>query len=396
MSSTAAVVEAPPDTDPPPPTPPTKLQKLKAFCVTNSLLLGILLSILLALAYPKLGAVYLAPKVTATYICVIYIFLLSGISLKTKELVNALSNWKFNAVVQVFSLGVVSGLTFLLCKLLLAMNATSQNLAEGLTITACLPMTINMVIVLTKSSGGDEASAVFNAAFGNLLGVFLTPLLVLAYLGDDSSIDFLTVLFKLGVRVLLPLFVGQIIQFFFVKIKQFVADNKFYFKKSQEFALVFIVYTVFCKNFYDDGTTSSASDVGATTEEVIIMIVIIAFWIIVLMILSWITFYFLYRDCPTLRVFALFGCSHKTIAMGIPLITALYETSPKLALYTLPILVWHPTQLILGSLLAPRLSKWVEDEKGRLNLEDDGFTKKRGSESEQFTIDVGEEENNVL
>jgi predicted Na+-dependent transporter len=97
--------------------------------------------------------------------------------------------------------------------------------------------------------------------------VFLTPLLVLAYLGDDSSIDFLTVLFKLGVRVLLPLFVGQIIQFFFVKIKQFVADNKFYFKKSQEFALVFIVYTVFCKNFYDDGTTSSASDVGATTEE---------------------------------------------------------------------------------------------------------------------------------
>ena len=56
------------------------------------------------------------------------------------------------------------------------------------------------------------------------------------------------------------------------------------------------------------------------------MIVIIAFWIIVLMILSWITFYFLYRDCPTLRVFALFGCSHKTIAMGIPLITALYET----------------------------------------------------------------------
>ena len=95
---------------------------------------------------------------TATYICVIYIFLLSGISLKTKELVNALSNWKFNAVVQVFSLGVVSGLTFLLCKLLLAMNATSQNLAEGLTITACLPMTINMVIVLTKSSGGDEAS----------------------------------------------------------------------------------------------------------------------------------------------------------------------------------------------------------------------------------------------
>ena len=78
------------------------------------------------------------------------------------------------------------------------------------------------------------------------------------------------------------------------------------------------------------------------------------------MVLAWATFFLLYRDCPTLRVFALFGCTHKTIAMGIPLITALYENSEKLALYTLPILIWHPTQLILGSLLAPRLEKWVE------------------------------------
>ena len=62
--------------------------------------------------------------------------------------------------------------------------------------------------------------------------------------------------------------------------------------------------------------------------------------------------------------------------MGIPLITATYETSEKLALYTLPILVWHPTQLILGSLLAPRLSDWVEREKERLGLEGNGFTKK--------------------
>ncbi|GMH69454.1 hypothetical protein TL16_g05163, partial [Triparma laevis f. inornata] len=381
--------------------PPTKLQKLKTFCITNSLLLGILVSILLALAYPKLGAVYLAPQITATWICVIYIFLLSGISLKTKELVNALANWRFNAVVQVFSLGVVSGLTYLLTRFLLVINATSTNLAEGLVITSCLPMTINMVIVLTKSAGGDEASAVFNAAFGNLLGVFLTPALVLAYLGESDSINFLNVLFKLGVRVLLPLAVGQVIQFFFIKVKDFVNENKFYFKKSQEFALIFIVYTVFCKNFYDDGTEDDDSDsIGATTGEVIIMIVIIALWIIVLMCLSWVTFYGLYRNYPTLRVFALFGCSHKTIAMGIPLITALYETSPKLALYTLPILVWHPTQLILGSLLAPRLVKWVEGEKERLNLEDDGFTKKNDrprSEEEQFTIEErGEGENNVL
>mmetsp|Transcript_9937 Transcript_9937/g.19819 ORF Transcript_9937/g.19819 Transcript_9937/m.19819 type:complete len:412 (+) Transcript_9937:361-1596(+) len=361
---------------------PTRSEKVKAFMIANSLLLGILCAIGIAAAYPKLGAVYLAPKITATYICVIYIFLLSGISLKTRELVNALKNYKFNAAVQVFNLMVVSSLTYALTRFLLGIEATSDNLAEGLVITSCLPMTINMVIVLTKSSGGDEASAVFNAAFGNLLGVFVTPPLVLMYLGESDDINFTTVLFKLSVRVLLPLAVGQIIQFFLPKIKEFVQKHKFRFKKSQEFALIFIVYTVFCNTVYDDGENDDEGQVGASTGEVFLMIAIILVWIIVIMSLAWLTFFVLYKDSPTLRVFALYGCSHKTIAMGIPLITAMYETSEKLALYTLPILVWHPTQLILGSLLAPRLSDWVEREKERLGLEDDGFTKKEKEEEE--------------
>jgi L-cystine uptake protein TcyP (sodium:dicarboxylate symporter family) len=56
------------------------------FLITNSLLIGIVGSIGLAAAYPPLGAVYLAPQITATYIAVMYIFLLSGISLKSSEL----------------------------------------------------------------------------------------------------------------------------------------------------------------------------------------------------------------------------------------------------------------------------------------------------------------------
>ena len=147
---------------------------------------------------------------------------------------------------------------------------------------------------------------------------------------------------------------------------------------------------MFCYTFYDDGENDDdEGQVGASTGEVFLMIGIILVWIIVIMLLAWLTFFLLYKDYPTLRVFALYGCSHKTIAMGIPLITAMYETSEKLALYTLPILVWHPTQLILGSLLAPRLSDWVEREKERLGLEDDGFTKRE--EIGKLVDDKGDE-----
>ena len=139
-----------------------------------------------------------------------YIFLLSGISLKSRELLNALTDYKFNICVQVFSFMVVSSLTYGLTRIMLVASITSGNLADGLTICSCLPMTINMVIVLTKSSGGDEASAVFNAAFGNMIGVFITPFLVLMYLGQSGGIDVGSVFGKLAVRVIAPIFVGQV------------------------------------------------------------------------------------------------------------------------------------------------------------------------------------------
>ena len=43
--------------------------------------------------------------------------------------------------------------------------------------------------------------------------------------------------------------------------------------------------------------------------------------------------------------------------MGVPLIGAIY---PGRGLYLLPLLVWHPAQLVVGSFLAPKLAAWVD------------------------------------
>jgi sodium/bile acid cotransporter 7 len=37
-------------------------------------------------------------------------------------------------------------------------------------------------------------------------------------------------------------------------------------------------------------------------------------------------------------------------------------------LYTLPLLIWHPMQLVVGSFLAPKLLVWVKAEKERLGI----------------------------
>jgi solute carrier family 10 (sodium/bile acid cotransporter), member 7 len=90
-----------------------------------------------------------------------------------------------------------------------------------------------------------------------------------------------------------------------------------------------------------------------------------------LMLLAWYSLKFAFPNEPRLRVMGLFGCTHKTVAVGVPLINAIYEGNASLGLYTLPLLIWHPMQLVIGTLLAPRLVAFVKSEDERLGLAQD-------------------------
>jgi sodium/bile acid cotransporter 7 len=232
-------------------------------------------------------------------------------------------------------------------------------------VCACVPIAINLVIVLTTNAGGDVAAAIFNAAFGNIIGIFLSPVLILAYLGKIGSTNMTEVFYKLALRVVLPLGVGQLLH----KIKavaDFRTTNKVNFQKAQMYALCFIVYTVFCRTFQDK-TQSSLGDV--------FFMILFQFQIlIVLMVLAWYSLRLCFPDNPKLRVMGLFGCTHKSLAVGVPLVNTIYELDPNLSLYTLPLLIWHPMTLVIGSALTPRLAAFVKQENERLGIVDEDGT----------------------
>lgn len=357
-------------------------KKCKKFYAANSFLILVMCAILLALAYPPLGAKYLAPQITATWIAVVFIFVLAGLGLKTEELGKAFSNVRFNAVVQVFNFGVVSSIVFGASRFLVSVGALAKALGDGMVICSSVPMTINMVLVLTKSSGGDEASAVFNAAFGNLVGVFLTPLLILGYLGVSGEVALGNVFYKLGLRVVLPIAVGQILQKFSMTVVNFVKKYKPYFKSGQQYSLIFIIYTVFCRTF-QNGSEAKAGDI-------FLMIALQFALLCLFMVTAWYLMKLLFRDQPKMRVMGLYGCTHKTVAMGVPLINAIYEKDPNIGLYTLPLLIWHPMQLVIGSALAPRLNAWTIREVERLGgngkPDDAGLDSSTPSEMESGSI----------
>lgn len=278
--------------------------------------------------------------------------------IKTEEFAKAFQRLPFNLFVQLFNFGVVSSIVFGFSRFMVQVNALTQSLADGMTICASLPITINMVLVLTKSAGGDEAAAIFNAAFGNLVGIFLSPALILGYLGVSGQVDMGNVFFKLGMRVVLPIFVGQILQHFVPPAKEFVKKYKKHFKKAQECCLLFIIYTVFCKTFLQGMEADGKLLLGMMTEgladldisidflssfyctfsshpysfytvgQIFLMIALQFLMLCVVMALAWACLRVLFRNEPKLQAMGLFGCTHKTVAMGVPLINAIYESNP--------------------------------------------------------------------
>jgi solute carrier family 10 (sodium/bile acid cotransporter), member 7 len=204
----------------------------------------------------------------------------------------------------------------------------------------------------------DEAAAIFNTAFSNMTGIFLSPALILGYLGVSGDVSIGTTFYQLAVRVLAPLVLGQVLRLTSKDLVSFVAKYKPYVARSQEYALVFIIYTVFCQTFSEKRDSSLVS---------IIWVILFQFILLsTFMTVAWFMLRGMFPDEPQLRVMGLFGCTQKTIAIGVPLIKSIYDGDSRLGLFTLPLLIWYPMQMVIGSALAPRLRAFVASEKKRL------------------------------
>jgi uncharacterized membrane protein YphA (DoxX/SURF4 family) len=192
-------------------------------------------------------------------------------------------------------------------------------------------------------------------------------------------VDLPDVYLKLTLRAVVPLLAGILVK----KVWRWAHDvferYIWWFKKSQEYALVYIVYTVFCKAFLAGSNTRFA--------DICLLIFLVFILMVMLATIAWYALKVLYRNEPELRVMGFYGCPQKTIALGIPLIASMFGGSPHQSEYTLPILIWHPMQLILGSLLVPTLLRFVNRERSRIDGEKTKETDESNFETESALDD---------
>ncbi|XP_008434246.1 sodium/bile acid cotransporter 7 isoform X1 [Poecilia reticulata] len=314
-------------------------------------IIGIVLVILSAKLLPGVGVKEgpLRPEVTITYIAVSLIFFNSGLSLKTEELRNALFHVRLHLFVQSFTLVFFPLVIWLLLQVL-ALTAIDQWLLKGLQTVSCMPPPVSSAVILTKAVGGNEAAAIFNSAFGSFLGIVVTPLLLLLFLGSSSSVPFTSIFSQLFMTVVVPLILGQVCRGF---LRECLERRKPPFGAISSAVLLMIIYTTFCDTFSNPNIELDPTS--------LLLVVIIIFSIQVSFML--LTFAFSTRSgsgfSPADTVAIMFCSTHKSLTLGIPMLKIVFSGYQHLSLISVPLLIYHPAQILLGSVLVPTIRSWM-------------------------------------
>jgi len=314
-----------------------KLTNMKIFLV------ALLLVLITAWIYPYLGATrefgWLVKRVGVSII-----FLRSGLDIETKKLVQAISDWKVTGGVLLFHFLLCPMLFKLVSSLVLSTGLLSTGLATGYLIVGVLPPPISSAVIIVTVARGNAALSIVASTLGSLVGVIATPALLVAAVGVQSEVSANALVAQLGTTVLFPLVIGQLARRFGApKIPSVIGKG----------LLLGIIFHVFSKTFLKPVPVDFR-------DLVMVVVLILLTQMCLLATIAFVTHRWLHfsrRDVVAL----MFSGSHKSLTLGMPILMAMYGESVP-AFIVLPLLVYHPTQIILGSVLASKCSEFIDGE----------------------------------
>lgn len=212
-----------------------------------------------------------------------------------------------------------------------------------------MPPPVSSAVILTKAAGGNEAGAIFNSAFGSFLGIFVTPMLLLAFVGVTTEMPLAHIFGSLTATVVLPLVVGQAVR---LRSWERIAPLNIPFGTISSCTLLLIIYTTFCDTFLGETAVSMRS-----LAAVIVFLVGLQ---LAEMVLLYALCHRLLRLPPADTVCSLFCSTHKSLTLGMPMINIIFAGEAALSIVAVPLLVYHPSQILLGGLLVGVVKGWME------------------------------------
>jgi sodium/bile acid cotransporter 7 len=225
-----------------------------------------------------------------------------------------------------------------------------EALALGLLYLCALPSTVSSSVALTAAARGNVPVALFNATLSSLLGVFATPLWIgLLLKSAGQALPLGKVVLDLLIWLILPLLLGQLSR---PLLAALLEPRRSRIAVVDRVTILLLVYTSFCDSV--KAGVWSSSGPGPVLFSLLASAALL-FSMLKAVGLACDALGFSRED----RIATVFCASKKSLAVGVPMAQLMFGAHPGIALILLPIMVYHPLQLIVCGFLA---SRWAERE----------------------------------
>ena len=316
------------------------LQRLKK---PDPLIVLIILAVIIAIIAPARGN-FADAFGLLTNVAIALLFFLYGARLSTQEALNGLKHWRLHLTILAFTF-VVYPLIGIALRPLTAV--ISHDMYLGILFLTLVPSTVQSSVAFTSIAKGNVAGAIVSASASNLMGVIITPLLVMLLMGTGGGVHIDTSVFgEIALLLLAPFVLGQLTRRWVGKAAQSKAT-----KVVDRGSIAMVVYSAFSKGVVD-GIWSSIS-----LWDLAFLVVFAAIFVAFML---WLT-----RKASQKMGFnradtiAIEFCgSKKSLATGLPMASVIFASGgASLGLLILPLMIYHQVQLMMCSWLAARYAQ---------------------------------------
>lgn len=312
----------------------------------DGFLLAIITSAVLASFFPARG-VGMTLLHAASTVAIFLLFFLYGARIAPREALQGLAHWRLHVTILAF--------TFLLFPLLglalrpLSGTWLSPQLYAGLLYLCLVPSTVQSSIAFTSIARGNVPGAIVSASASNLLGVVVTPALVVLTMAGANGRVGLGQIGDIVIQLLLPFVLGQASRRWTAR---WVTAYGAPLKLVDRGVVVLVVYTAFSQGMSEH----MWSQVDAAQ-----LVVLVAVCLVLLALMLVLTWYVPHRMGFSREdnIAIQFCGTKKSLATGLPMAQVLFAGSG-VGLLVLPLMVFHQAQLMACSVLAQRYAREAE------------------------------------
>ncbi|MGD9810074.1 MAG: bile acid:sodium symporter family protein [Sphingobium sp.] len=304
-------------------------------------ILALLTTMVAATLFPARGAAVTVFAVAAD-IAIVLLFFFHGAKLSRDAILAGAGNWRLHVAVLAATFAIFPALGLLAA----CTPGLPPVVASGVVFLTLLPSTVQSSIAFTSIARGNVAAAVCSASFSNLLGIFLTPLLVALLMGAHGASISWDAVEKICLQLLLPFVAGHLLR---PVIGGFVSRHRALISYSDRGSILIVVYSAF-----------SAAVVGGLWQrmppQVVALILLVSALILALILaITWMLGRALHLSRED-AIVLLFCGSKKSLATGVPMAGVLFAPA-LVGVMILPLMLFHQLQLIACAVIARRFAR---------------------------------------